>query len=77
MKMEELAKKIQRLACDLCSDKPLGAKGRSGKGIPAVAAIGDHSNSSKCGEPGFHLHQGSSRWNGCFEKNGAQSIGRM
>ena len=30
------------------SDKPLGEKGRFGTGISPVAAIGDHSNPSKC-----------------------------
>lgn len=76
VQMEELAQRIRRLACDLCSDKPLGEKGRFGTGISAVAATGNYSNPSKCDKFGFHLHKGSSRWNGRFEKNGTQSIGR-
>ena len=64
VEMEELAQRIRRLARDLCSDKPLGEKGRFGTGISAVAATGNHSNPSKCDKFGFHLHKGSSGWNG-------------
>ena len=46
MQMEELAQRIRRLARALCSDKPLGEKGRFGTGISAVAVTGDHSNPS-------------------------------
>ena len=74
--MEELAQRIRRLARDLCSDKPLGEKKRFGTGISAVAATGNYSNPSKYDKFGFHLHKGSSGWNGRFEKNGTQSIGR-
>ena len=52
------------------SDKPLGEKGRFGTGISAVAATGNYSNPSKCDKFGFHLHKGSSGWNGRFEKTG-------
>ena len=48
VQMEEPAQRIRRLARDLCPDKPLGEKGRFGTGISPVAAIGDHSNTSKC-----------------------------
>ena len=48
VQMEEPAQRIRRLARDLCPDKPLGEKGRFGTGISPVAAIGDHSNPSKC-----------------------------
>jgi len=75
VQMEELAQRIRRLACDLCSDKPLGEKRRFGTGISAVAATGNHSNPSKCDKFGFHLHKGAPGWNGRFEKNGTQSIG--
>ena len=44
--------------------------------VSAFAITGNHSNSSKCDKFGFHLHQGTLGWNGCIEKNGAQSIGR-
>ena len=52
------------------SDKPLGEKGRFGTGISAVAATGNYLNPSKCDKFGFHLHKGSSGWNGRFEKTG-------
>ena len=74
--MEEIAQRIRRLACNLCPGKPLGKKRSSASSIPAFAAVGYYPGPSKCGEPGFHLHQGSSRWNGCFKKSGPQSIGR-
>ncbi len=74
--MEEPAQRIWRLACDLCPDKPLGEKGRAASGISAFAADWNHSNPSKCGKFGLHLHQSSSRWNGRFEKRGTQSVGR-
>ena len=74
--MEEFAQRIWRLACNLCPGKPLGKKRSSASSIPAFAAVGYYPDPSKCGEPGFHLHQGSSRWNGCFKKSGPQSIGR-
>ena len=74
--MEEPAQRIWRLARDLCPDKPLGEKGRAASGISAFAADWNHSNPSKCGKFGLHLHQSSSRWNGRFEKRGTQSVGR-
>ena len=74
--MEEPAQRIRRLARDLCSGEPLGEKGRSSSGVSAFTAVGNHSNKSECSELGFHLHQGASRRNGCFEKNGPQFIGR-
>ena len=74
--MEEPAQRIRRLARDLCPDKPLGEKGRAASGISAFAADWNHSNPSKCGKFGLHLHQSSSRWNGRFEKRGTQSVGR-
>ena len=76
VQMEELAQRIRRLARDLCPDKPLGEKGSFGKSIFAFAATGNHQNPSKRGQFGFYLHQGSSRRNGCTEKNGAQAVGR-
>ena len=76
MQMEEPAQRIWRLARDLCPDKPLGEKGRAASGISAFAADWNHSNPSKCGKFGLHLHQSSSRWNGRFEKRGTQSVGR-
>jgi len=36
VQMEELAQRIRRLACDLCSDKQLGEKRRFGTSISAV-----------------------------------------
>ena len=74
--MEEPAQRVRRLARNLCPDKPLGKKWCFTSGIFAFAADGNHSNPSKCGKSGFHLYQGSSRRNGCFEKSGTQSIGR-
>ena len=74
--MEEPAQRIWRLARDLCPDKPLGEKGRAASGISTFAADWNHSNPSKCGKFGLHLHQSSSRWNGRFEKRGTQSVGR-
>ena len=73
---EEPAQRIRRLARDLCPGEPLGEKGRSSSGVSAFTAIGNHSNKSECGKLGLHLHQGTSRRNGRFEKNGPQSIGR-
>ena len=55
VQMEEPAQRIWRLARDLCPDKPLGEKGRFGKGISAFAATGDHSDPSQCNQFGFHL----------------------
>ncbi len=76
MQMEEPAQRIGRLAHNLCPGKPLGPKGRFTSGIFAFTAAGNHPNPSKCGKSGLHLHQGPSRRNGSFEKNGTQSIGR-
>ena len=74
--MEELAQRIRRLARNSCPSKPLGEKRCVGKGISAFAATWNHPNLRKCGKFGFYLHQGAPGWNGCFEKNGTQSIGR-
>ena len=74
--MDEAARRIRGLACDLCLGEPLGEKGRIVRDFCALAAIGNHSNKSECGKLGLHLHQGTSRRNGRFEKNGPQSIGR-
>ena len=76
VQMEEPAQRIRELACDLCLGEPLGEKGRFASGFLAFTATGDDSKPSECDQSGFHLYQGSSRWNGCSEKNGAQSIGR-
>ena len=76
VQMEGPAQRIRRLARDLCPGEPLGEKGRSSSGVSAFTAIGNHSNKSECGKLGLHLHQGTSRRNGRFEKNGPQSIGR-
>ena len=76
VQMEGPAQRIWRLARDICPGKPLGQKGRLTSGVSSFATTGNYSNKSKCGESGFHLHQGASRWNGRFEKRGHQSIGR-
>ena len=76
MQMEEAAQRIRELARDLCPGEPLGQKGSSSGGVPAFAAIGNYLNQSECGKPGFYLYQSASRWYGCSEKNGPQSIGR-
>ena len=64
------------MACDLCPGKPLGEEGRFTSGVSAFTAAGSYPNKIECDQSGFHLHQGPSRWNGCFEKSGVQSIGR-
>ena len=74
--MEEVAQRIRRLARDLCSGEPLGKKGCSANSVSAFTATGNYPNQSKRGKPGFHLYQSASRWYGCSEKNGPQSVGR-
>ncbi len=76
MQMEGLAQRIRGLACDLCTRKSVGEKGCTASSIFATAAEGYNPGKSKCGQSGFHLYQGSPRWNGCIEKSGPQSIGR-
>ena len=76
VQMEGPAQRIWGLARDLCPGEPLGEKGGSSSGVSAFTAVGNHSNKSECGKFGLHLHQGASRRNGRFEKNGPQSIGR-
>ena len=76
VQMEGPAQRIRRLARDLCPGEPLGEKGRSSSSVSAFTTVGNHSNKSECGKLGFYLYQGASRWNGCLEKNGPQSIGR-
>ena len=74
--MEELAQRIRRLARDLCPGEPLGEKERFASGFFTFTVTGDYTDPSKCDKSGFRLYQGSSRWNGRFEKSGTQCIGR-
>ena len=74
--MEEIAQRIRRLARNLCPGEPLGKKRSSSSSISEIAADGNHPNPSKRGEPGFYLHQSTSRRYGRAEKNGPQSVGR-
>ncbi len=76
MQVEEAAQRIRGLACDLCPGEPLGEKRCIARGLRALATVGDHSNSSKRSEPGFHLYQSASRRHGRFEKRGPQSVER-
>ena len=75
MQMEGPAQRIWRLACDLCLGESLDEKGCSASGVSTFAATGNHSNPSKCYEPGFYLYQSVSRRHGCFEKTGLSPLG--
>ena len=66
--MEEAAQRIRRLARDLCPGEPLGEKRCATSSVSAFAATGNHTDSSKRSESGFHLHQSASRRYGRFEK---------
>ena len=76
VQMEGLAQRVRRLACNIRPGEPLGEKRRIAGSVPETAADGRHPDKSKCGQPGFHQHQGASRWDGRFEKSGVQAIGR-
>ena len=56
VQMEEAAQRIRRLARDLCPGEPLGEKRCATSSVSAVAATGNHPDSSKRSESGFHLH---------------------
>ena len=76
MQMEEAAQRIRRLARDLCPGESLGEKRCAASSVSAFTATGNHPDSGKHSESGFHLYQSASGRYGRFEKSGPQSIGR-
>ena len=75
MQMEEAAQRIRRLARDLCPGEPLGEKRCAVSGISAFAATGNHPDSSKRSESGFHLYQSASRRYGALKKTALSPSG--
>ena len=68
MQMEEAARRIRRLARNLCPGELLGQKESPSSSVSAFAATGNHPNQSKYGKPRFYLYQSASGRHGHSKK---------